>query len=54
MPAPKPPLRHRIDMKPVRIVLTNIFLLFALSAYSQNVVDSLLAAFDLKIPNLYT
>ena len=33
-------------MKPVRIVLTNIFLLFALSAYSQNVVDSLLAAFD--------
>ncbi len=33
-------------MKPVRIVLTNIFLLFALSAYSQNVVDSLLTAFD--------
>ncbi len=46
MPAPKPPLRHRIEMKPVRIVLTNIFLLFALSAYSQTAVDSLLTAFD--------
>lgn len=33
-------------MNPIRIILTNIFLLFALSAYSQNVVDSLITTFD--------
>lgn len=31
----------KLKMTPIRIVLTNIFLLFTLSAYSENVVDSL-------------
>lgn len=33
-------------MKPIRIALTNIFLLLTLSAYSQNVVDSLITVFN--------
>lgn len=33
-------------MKSIRIALANIFLLLTLSAYSQNVVDSLIMAFD--------
>lgn len=33
-------------MKSIRIILINIFLLAASSAYSQNVVDSLITAFD--------
>ncbi len=36
----------KLKMTPIRIVLTNIFLLFTLSAYSENVVDSLVTAFD--------
>lgn len=36
----------KLNMTPIRIVLTNIFLLFTLSAYSENVVDSLVTAFD--------
>ena len=33
-------------MEPIRIILINIFLLAASSAYSQNVADSLITAFD--------
>lgn len=33
-------------MRPIRIILINIFFLAALSAYSQNVADSLITAFD--------
>lgn len=36
----------KLKMTPIRIVLTNIFLLFTLSAYSENVVDSLVTAFN--------
>lgn len=36
----------KLNMTPIRIVLTNIFLLFTLSAYSENVVDSLVTAFN--------
>ena len=35
-----------LKMKPIRLILTDIFLLLTLSAYSQNVVDSLITAFD--------
>lgn len=40
------PLNHIIKMKPLRIALPPILLMVALSAYSQNVMDSLVTAFD--------